>query len=256
MPTAPGIKRTELVWLYSPLDFFEAPYECEAVAYRIAIDAGKVTVSLEMPMDPLSDAIRRESTTEVERLFKVRQLRAHRTFQLDGPVINQIRLDGSKSVAVAVAFAAVGVSVGRADFILRDSSGVVLQDSRADRIREDTVSLNAMTPKLARSPLLGTLIESYGAAVRDPGNELIHLYEIRDALAGHFGGETATRHALRITKKSWNRLGALANDEPLKEGRHRGQHASALRPASEDELREARTIARGWIEAFADQIPK
>jgi hypothetical protein len=97
-------------------------------------------------------------------------------------------------------------------------------------------------------------LNSYKAAVDDPANELVHLYEIRDALAGHYGGDAAARAKLGISEKEWKRLGILANDAPLKEGRHRGRHSKKLRHATAAELDEARKIARGWITAFADQL--
>ena len=77
------------------------------------------------------------------------------------------------------------------------------------------------------------------ASVRDPANELVYLYEIRDALSVKFGSDRGARIALAITSSQWSRLGQLCNDEPLRQGRHRGKTRVALRDASEDELFEA-----------------
>jgi hypothetical protein len=98
---------------------------------------------------------------------------------------------------------------------------------------------------------MNTLLASYRTAVHDPANELVHLYEIRDALAKHFRSEPAARKQLGITEANWKRLGVLANREPLEQGRHRGQHPLGRRPASQQELEEARAIVRRLIEAFA-----
>jgi len=92
--------------------------------------------------------------------------------------------------------------------------------------------------------------------VDDPGNELIHLYEIFEALSKHFGAQEKARHCLHFTKAEWQclkRLGQLANDEPLEQGRHRGRHPM-LRPASPQELAEARTIAKKLVEAFMSTL--
>jgi hypothetical protein len=87
--------------------------------------------------------------------------------------------------------------------------------------------------------------------LREPGNELIHLYEIRDALSTKFGGERGVRAALLgISSSDWSMLGRLANDEPIRQGRHRGHHAGALRGATETELAQARAIARRMIDAY------
>lgn len=94
------------------------------------------------------------------------------------------------------------------------------------------------------------MLRSYDAGVRDPNNELVHLYEIRDALSVKFGGESSARAALAITASQWSRLGQLCNNEPSRQGRHRGKTGEALRDASEGELVETRGIARAMIEAY------
>ena len=98
------------------------------------------------------------------------------------------------------------------------------------------------------------MLRSYDAGVRDPTNELVHLYEIRDALSAKFGGESAARATLAITASQWSRLGQLCNNEPLCQGRHRGKTGEVLRDATEAELAEARGIARAMIEAYLQRI--
>jgi hypothetical protein len=44
----------------------------------------------------------------------------------------------------------------------------------------------------------------------------------------HFGGEHQARESLDISKTKWERLGTLANTDPLQQGRHRGQRLGAL----------------------------
>ena len=96
------------------------------------------------------------------------------------------------------------------------------------------------------------MLRSYEAAVRDPDDELIHLFEIRDALAAKLGRKARekARAKLGITRAAWQRLGSLANDAPINQGRHRGEHAGKLRDATRDELEEARQIARGMLQAY------
>jgi hypothetical protein len=83
----------------------------------------------------------------------------------------------------------------------------------------------------------------------DPANELVHLYEIRDALSEKFGSQSKARRELVITREQWNGLGALADRAPLREGRHRGKHPGRLRDATSEELNEARSIAKSMIHA-------
>jgi hypothetical protein len=143
---------------------------------------------------------------------------------------------------------------GRLDVLVADSAGNVVRDSRAERISHDSQALDSLAPKLARSATLRSLFESYSRAVGDSKDELVHLYEIRDALSRHYGNEQSAREALGISKIEWQRVGVLANVEPLEEGRHRGKHPAGRRPASMAELREARELAQRWIAAFARTI--
>jgi hypothetical protein len=128
-----------------------------------------------------------------------------------------------------------------------------VQDTKAERIKEHTKFIDSLMPKLAGSATLNALLESYNAAVSDPANELVHLYEIRDAIVKDYRGDAEARRKLQLTGKEWKRLGYLANDAPLTEGRHRGKH-SKLRHATAAELDEARKIARCLIEAFANRL--
>ena len=95
---------------------------------------------------------------------------------------------------------------------------------------------------------------SYDAAVRDPNNELVHLYEVREALSVRFDGEHGARSALGIGSSRWPRSGQLCNNEPLRQGWHRGKTGGVRRDATEGELTEARGITRCLIEAYFQHV--
>ena len=97
------------------------------------------------------------------------------------------------------------------------------------------------------------MLESYSRAVEHPDDEWIYLYEIRDALATHYTSHRKARAALGIAQDEWDRVGVLANVEPILQGRHRG-HQDNLRPATPEELAEVRQLVRSWIETFARQV--
>jgi hypothetical protein len=87
-------------------------------------------------------------------------------------------------------------------------------------------------------------------ALHDRVDDQAHLYEIRDALRVKFGNEHAVRAKLGITCSELAEFRRIANNEPLRQGRHRGKNAGKLRDATEDELQEARRVARKMIEAY------
>ena len=84
----------------------------------------------------------------------------------------------------------------------RDGAGNGPHDSRAERIGAHTRMLDAIAPKVARSAGLRGLLNSYSQSVSDPANELVHLYEVRDALATHYG-----REAERLCDSRYQRIG-------------------------------------------------
>jgi hypothetical protein len=94
------------------------------------------------------------------------------------------------------------------------------------------------------------MLDSYDRSLKDISNALVHLYEVRDAMASEFGGEKKACKRLGIKPADWDTLGRLANHEPISEGRHRGKQPPS-RNAAPDELKEARTIAKIIIESYA-----
>jgi hypothetical protein len=136
------------------------------------------------------------------------------------------------------------------DLVTTNASGEVIRDTRAERIAGHKRFIASLLPKMSNGTMRA-MVDSYRNAIDDPANELVHLYEVRDAAREHFKDEEAARKALGISRNEWGDLGRLANDAPLKQGRHRGIHAPNLRDAASEELERARSVARKIIEAFA-----
>lgn len=247
MPT----EKTELEWVYNPVNLFEVPYRRQTDDYVLVADGGVVRVTLRKPCDPVDANLQGRVTKEVEGLLRLRQLQVHRPFKLGVASVNQHRSDGTKSISRS-ADEVLSFS-GQLDTVHRNASGAVVQDTKSERIAEHTNFIDSVMPKLASSATLNALLESYNAAVSHPANELVRLFEIREKLSEHYGKDDEMRRRLGISTKDWSRFGTLTNDAPLKEGRHCGKHSN-LRHATAVELDDARKIARGWIKAFADQL--
>lgn len=246
---------TELQWGYTPTDFFEARCAVALGCGALELDDGKATLRLTAPTDPVPTFIREQASAAVADVFNARRLLVHRDFTLQGPHMIQLEDNGKRHIAVAIDSLNIKVAMGTVDVLVTNSRGEVVRDSRAERLTEHLRFVTDVAAKAGKSPLLRRLLQSYGAAVGDPNDELVHLYEIRDALAEYFKSDARARSTLGITKVEWNLLGRLANAEPLEQGRHRGQHANSARPATIDELRTARENARLLVEGFAKKIP-
>ena len=223
---------TELRWTYEPSDFFEAPFVEVRDKYDLEIRNGRVVADLRYSCDPLADApaLLKAVKADVEALFAIRRVQVHRPFQLKGPSVYR-PLGGIISMEAKGALLRFSARA-QAEFTVRDANGNIIKDSRAERIAAETAMLNSIAPKVAISPLLAQLLESYARAVDDPRDEFVHLYEIRDAMMKHFGGRSAARTALGISEQEWERLDDLLNDPQIDRSRHRGKRGSTVgRPA-------------------------
>jgi hypothetical protein len=246
-------ERTELEWIYQPADFFEAPFRYLDAEYSLLLEAGRAVATLLRPRNPVEMQLLDRIGQQVQTFFLVRQLQTHTEYTLEGPRICQ-REGGKNHFTIQAASASVNFAAGLADMIVRDQSGTVVRDTRAERIAEQTSMLDDIAPKVERSSTLSGMLLSHSRSLKDPANALVHLYEIRDGLKRHYGSESKARKALNISKAEWQRIGLLADVEPLTQGRHRGRHYDAVRPASEQELNEAREIVKRWIFSFARLI--
>ncbi len=246
-------ERTELEWTYEPADFFEAQYRHSNTEYEFLIEDGRAIATLRDAQDPISHELQQRIAIRLNDIFAIRQFQTHRKYVLRGPRVYQYAA-GRRNVVVQVGAADLLIVGMQADFVVQDSVGNVVRDTRAERIAEDTAVLDSLVPKIDQSDTLRSLIASYSRSVNDPSDELVHLYEIRDALSKHYGGEEKARATLGITKSEWRRIGALANVEPLEQGRHRGKHPTGRRVATAVELEEAQEIVLRWILRFAALI--
>ena len=246
-----------LEWAFSPDTYFEEPFQVPCGGGIITIAAGKVEARFEASVYDQAPSVREPMHNAVVSLFRGAQLVNQKPYRLSpNPTIIRLGPDGRRSVSVLLpGVASIALVGGTADVQIRDKDGNVVRDSRRERIGKRN-DLAELAEQHSKDPLLLKLLESFDAAMNDPPNELVHLYEVRDGLKTRFGDDGATRHALSIERPKWSRLGKLADSEPLRQGRHRGLHVSALRDATTDELKEAREIARGMIEAYLKYLEK
>jgi hypothetical protein len=248
------LERSELVWEYQPKDFFEETYSSHVDSeYDLVIESGRALVTLRIPRDPIDEQLQERIATFLESVFLVRQFENQREYHLHKPLVRQ-HTGGGKYVAISTG-ESISLSIvdGQSDSIIRTPAGDVIRDIRKEHIKEETTLINSIAPKLAQSPTLRSLLNSFSKSVSDRDNEFVHLYEILDALSKHYRDEKNVWATLNC-KTEWGRLVRLTCNEPLKQGRHRGLHFAGLRDATSAELDEARDIARKLILLFAQTV--
>jgi hypothetical protein len=251
------VDKTTIEWSYEPPEFFERPIHRSYPEYDLIIQDGRVQAILKTPADPIPNDLKASIQKELEAIFTVWQVCIHRThkpLELGRMRVHQQRANGSiVHHAMIAALGSIAIA-GHADFIVTDASGRVLRDSKAERIAEQYRFVDLVLKGVPKHPLVSVLLKSYSSAVNDPANEFIHLFEIREALQKHFGDEQNAKKQLGISNTKWGRLGILANTKPVVQSRHRGKYFEDLRPASLQELEEARVVAKELIEAFIDTL--
>lgn len=238
-----------LDWTFTPSDYFEEEVDlaCEQGTFHLA--DGKVELRLPTEKYPSDHSLRMHLHGQLDARFLAIQVLTHKPYTLSKPSISKLHPDGRRDVWAFADGATLAISIGSADVILKDSAGNIICDTKRDRIKHRK-RFAQLAAQYINDPVVSALLRSYSAAVIDPQNELVHLYEIRDALSERFRGKTAATMAIGISNEQWSRVGQLANDEPIIQGRHRGKQLGVLRDATSGELSEARQIARSMIEGY------
>ncbi len=237
-----------LEWSYTPANFFEEPVVVSYEGVEIHIDGGRVTAKVE-PKSYDAEHRKREELHEVVRgYFKAEQVMTHQAFTLEKPSVTRVHADGRRDSAAFVDCAKFALIGNPVDFCITKADGTV-EDTKKERL-ERKRDFREVCERLREDSLLRRMLASYEGAVNDPEDEFVHLYEIREALQTHFGGENLAKATLGLTNAQWKPLGHIADGKPLSQGRHRGAYLEPLRQATGEELRKAREIARGLIEAY------
>lgn len=242
-----------LDWTFTPPNYFEEEITISRPQYTMTIGDGTAQAQIDSVVFDANPSLQEELHCDLLSRFAGIQLLTHRPYELSNPTVSRVHPDGRRDVFVQAQTAIHAVSGMTADIQLVGKEGNIVSDSKRDRVETKKRLAELIATNRPTDRLLDALLRSHDAAVRDPGNELVHLYEIRDALSKKFGGEKAARAALSIRSSDWSRFGRICNDEPLRQGRHRGKTGPALRDATKAELEEARRIARDMIVAYLGQ---
>jgi hypothetical protein len=230
-------------WTFSPHDYFEEVTEITGQGYTITIgNDGHAQAKIRSSLYEANPDIRERMQNDLNSHFLGVQLLTYDPYELSGSSMTQLHPGGRK------------VYVAEVEPIHSASAVYPRADSKRDRIEEKKRYAGLVASCSKKDPLVGSLLQSYQVAINYSDNELVHLYEIRDALSKKFGGGAKAKKALGLTDAQWRRFGCLCNDEPLRQGRHRGRASGPLRDATESELAEARGFAKAMIERYLHLI--
>jgi len=250
------IKEIVIEWNFEPKNFFEAETVINYTDYEVAISSGHAEARLGPDYLDKVDMVVRALSQDLESRFMAVQVMTHEQYKLSKPSRYDLRLDGGRNGYFQVDSVVCTTSIGNVDLIQRDANGNILSDTKQERIDKKKRLAELAAKFRLKDASLDQMLRSYNASVSDPKNELIHLYEIRDAASKRFGNDSNTKKGLNISSSEWSTLGRLANSEPLTQGRHRGQNPGILRDAETSELEQARRIAAKIVENYLNYLEK
>jgi len=244
------IEKMIVEWNYEPKDYFEDNFTIEYDNCVIEIMSG-IAEGRILPIHiDIADEIIKKLNQDLESRFLAVQVMTHKKFNLSKPSRYDLMKDGSKNTYLQVEDIVCVAEVSPVDLIIHDKNGNVISDTKQERIDKKKWFAETSSKYRAKDQTLNQMLKSYSSSVSDPENELVHLYEIRDAVSKEFGGESNARSKLNVTRKEWSDFGLIANKKPLLQGRHRGSNTGALRHADISELSTVRKIASKIVEEY------
>ena len=244
------IEQIVVEWNYEPNDYFEDNFTIEYDNCDIEIKSGIATARISPVHKDKIDEIINKLNQDLESRFLAVQVMTHHKYKLGKPSRYDLKKDGTKNIYLQVEDMVCVTHISPVDIIISDANGNVISDTKQERIDKKKWFSETSAKFRIKDQTLNQMLKSYSSSVSDPNNELVHLYEIRDAVSKEFGGESNTISKLNITKKEWSDFGLIANKKPLLQGRHRGNNVGELRQADFSELDIVRKIASKIVENY------
>ena len=244
-----------LEWTFSPPDYFEEAVHVESEGYTITIDNGNVEARIDSAIYDPEHKLRDVLHDAVNDRFLGVQLLTHKPYNLSKASMYRLDAEGRKHITVFPESIVSIMTFGTVDLVVKDRDGNILSDSRRDRIEKKKELAELIVKYRQHDEFVASMLGFYEASIHDSRNELVHLFDIWEALVKRFGDEKTVKATLAISDSQQRKLGILANnDEPFHQGRHRGKKVGELRDATESELEEARSIARKMIEGYLQYL--
>jgi hypothetical protein len=249
--------KTEVIWSYTPSDFFSKDLpEIDGPVGRWRLANGRAICVLVPPQEPVPDELRERLRTTLQQMFDQQCCASDRIYTLgEHPSVEQHTETGLNRVMILgtgqmwTTGSRVGMSVG-----ITDANGKVVGSTGQHQLDQEAKDFADIAAKHQAAPALARLFEAYRRAIESPEHEPIRLFEIIEILDAHFGTNRKAKAAMKGTGRAYAAIGTLANDVPIVEGRHVGQHADALRPMTDAERQQGRAAAKALIAAFRNTL--
>ncbi|MEM6838588.1 MAG: hypothetical protein AAF609_17250 [Cyanobacteria bacterium P01_C01_bin.120] len=206
----------QLEWKYHPAKYFEEPISWSYKNIELQIDNGTAIASIEPDIYHLSPSIKEDLTKVIENRFFAVQIMNYKEFNLEKSTRTDFTEDGKKNYFLEADSCLLKMTVNPVDLIVKDKDGTVISDTKRDRLNRQENFSNLVDEYRSNDITLDHIRKSYQKSVKNPDDELVHLYEIKDSLSKRFGSKSVTVKKLGIKNREWGKIGVLANTLPLK----------------------------------------
>ncbi len=170
-------QQIQIEWNYTPPGYFENPVLLERDNYSIEIASGSIVARMTSTFFDSREDVRDSLTRELKDYFLGAQAIRRQPFELQGGAIVRICPDGRRDTTIVIQSAVMKMTAGNLDLAYTDPDGV-FHDTRRERI-DATNDLGKLAARYAVSDNTAQkILDSFDASVRDPDNELVHLYEV------------------------------------------------------------------------------
>ncbi len=243
-----------LEWSYTPANYFEESRYEKREGFRLEINSGKVRAILDETGNELDffDKVQEE----IENYFHAIEIVTHKEYSLSSYTLYKEYPDGRKDTNVFTKPARLLITGYAPDIQITKADGTVIQDTKRERLAEEKLLAELFGKFRSKDKTVQKIVKSYDSAVKDPPNEFVHLYEIRDSFMERFGGKKRSQASLGISEAEWETFDALANNPQLRESRHRGKSLGPVRNATSAELTMARKFTRRMIIEYLKRLDK
>lgn len=235
-------------WTYMPKSFLEDTHELGFCDNIIHFKHGLITLEMNEKMIKLHHDLISDAEEIIKKYLDGISIQSHCIYKLSRKATKYLDENGQiKKLSVGIISVGSGSSAGNLDIQITEKGGTIRYDSKKERIAKNKFWGKLTSDVKAEDQVL---LRMYSNAIKEPENELIHLFEILEYISEKFGGRDKARKKLSILKSDINTFATIVNDPHIKEGRHRGKKADKLRRASPEELKFARRIAKKLMSKY------
>ncbi len=236
-------------WKLSPTDYLKG-YEEELFSrFQAKIEGDEIIISRETT-DSIDPQIEQNQAQEKIFNFLTSISLAHKRIPFTC-VPSGLEIESGENSTLYAQGIIGSYSVMRTDldFILTNSDGEVIRDSKRERMTHQK-ELYELINKYGADKVALKILDSYNNALKHDEKSLLYLYEIREALKNVFNGAVVTIKSLNLSSTEWDDFGHLTNKSSVRESRHNWKNLDLTHNITDQDRNFAFTFGQTMIEKY------